>query len=170
MNVFCVRTRTCPWGCACVPGSPPMEHLWAGGRHWERPGFNWLSINKHVPENRGLCFVFLRNESLLTHGVSAGKVCCVQQKYCFIFLVGFPAGTSLSTEALFLKTCFYSRTTPVEITAVSYHFGYENSACSDFISFNRPSSCLAFSPREAGPDSFLRCIFFCLLQQSEINA
>lgn len=35
VNVLCVPTHVwgarARWVCACVPGSPPTEHLWAGG-------------------------------------------------------------------------------------------------------------------------------------------
>lgn len=43
------------------------------------------------------------------------KLCCVKKKCCFVFLVGFPAWASISMEALFLKTCFYSRITALAI-------------------------------------------------------
>lgn len=41
--------------------------------NWEQPTFNWLNINKHIQENWGLCLLFLRNESVLIHCVSAGN-------------------------------------------------------------------------------------------------
>lgn len=46
--------------------------------------------------------------------------------------------------ALFFETCFYSIVTTLEITAVSYNFGYEKSLCSVFISSDGPFSHLLF--------------------------
>ena len=93
-----------------------------------------------------------------------------KKKCCFVFLVGLPAWASISTEALFLKTCFYSRITALAITAVSYNFGYEKSVCSVFISFNGPFSYLPFSSPGTVSGISLLCVFFSFVQHSEIKA
>lgn len=74
------------------------------------------------------------------------KLCCSRKKYCLVFLVGFPAWISISTEALVLKTCFYSSITTVGIIAVSYSFGYENNIYRLFIPFNWPFTYLPLFP------------------------
>lgn len=56
VNVLCVCPCTCgaPVPCGCVPACLGLLLLNIYGLvdcNWERPGFNWLGINKHVAEN-----------------------------------------------------------------------------------------------------------------------